>query len=200
MTPKFYPRRRDIEELTIDLEEHRDEFMFDIPDEWVNRMEYEEFLAELKNARVLEGWVNEISEDEIIERYGVEPGDLIRVVENADWLLYATHELAQLFQHKDLMPKLSELRARVENGVKPELLPLVRLKGIGRMRGRMLFNAGLRTIEDLKRATIPQLTSIPLIGPQLAKTIKEQIGGLVKPEEWRRLKGESWEQKVLSEY
>lgn len=200
MTPKFYPRRREMEELTVNLEEHRDEFMFDVPDEWVNRIEYEGFLAELKNARVLECWINEISEDEIIERYGVEPGDLFRVVENADWLLYATHELAQLFQHKDLMPSLSELRARVENGVKPELLPLVKLKGIGRMRGRMLFNAGLRTMEDLKRATIPQLTSIPLIGPQLAKTIKEQIGGLVKSEEWKRLKGESWEQKVLSEY
>ena len=181
--------------LTSYLDEHRDEFMFEVPDEWD-----EAFLAELKDARVLESWISETSEDDIIERYSVEPGDLFRVVENADWLLYATHELAKLFQHKDLMPKLSRLRERVENGVKPELLPLVKLKGIGRMRGRMLFNAGLRAIEDLKRASIPQLTSIPLIGPQLAKTIKEQIGGLVKPEEWRRLKSESWEQKLLSEY
>lgn len=200
MTPKFYPRRRDLEELTIALEEHRDEFVFDVPDEWMDRTEFEGFLAELKNARVLESWINETSEDDIIERYGVEPGDLFRVVENADWLLYATQELAKLFQHKDLMPKLAKLRERVENGVKPELLPLVKLKGVGRIRGRMLFNAGLRKIEDLKRATIPQLTAIPLIGPQLAKKIKEQIGGLVKPEEWRRLKSESWEQKVLSEY
>lgn len=200
MYPKFYPRQREIDELAIYLEEHRDEFMFEAPEEWTDKLEYDEFLAELKSVRVIESWIDELSEDDIIEKYRVEPGDLFRMVENADWLLYAIHELAQLFQHKDILPKLSMLRGRVEIGVKPELLPLVKLKGIGRIRGRMLHNAGFKTIEHLKHATITQLTNIPLIGPQLAKTIKEQIGGLVKPEEWQKLKVEKWDQKILSEY
>ncbi len=200
MYPKFYPRQKEINELEIYLEEHLDEFMFKVPEEWTDKLEYDAFLAELKNARVIESWIDEVSEDEIIERYGVEPGDLFRIVENADWLLYSTHELAQLFKQKDIIPKLSMLRGRVETGVKPELLPLVKLKGIGRIRGRMLYNAGFKTIEHLKHATITQLTNVPLIGPQLAKTIKEQIGGLVKPEEWEKLKVEKWDQKILSEY
>jgi len=200
MTPKFYPRRGEMDDLEAYLDAHQDEFIFEVPDEWEDRMAYEEFLAELKGAKVVESWISEVSEDAIIESYGVEPGDLFRIVDNADWLLYASHELATLFNHKDLIPAISELRERVENGVKPELLPLVRLKGIGRVRGRLLFNSGLRTIEDLKKASISQLTSIPLIGPQIAKKIKEQIGGLVKPEEWRKLKGEkSWEQTTLTD-
>ena len=200
MNPKFYPRRGEMDDLEAYLGTHQDEFMFELPDEWEDRIVYEEFLAELKGAMVLESWINEVSEDAIIENHSVEPGDLFRTVDNADWLLHASHELATLFNHKDLIPALSMLRERVENGVKLELLPLIRLEGVGRVRGRLLFNSGFRKIEDLKKAQISQLTSIPLIGPQVARRIKEQVGGLVKPEDWKRLRGrESGEQRTLTD-
>jgi replicative superfamily II helicase len=90
---------------------------------------------------------------------------------------------------------------RVEKGVKAELLPLVRLKGIGRIRARSLHNSGLKNIEDLKKVPLEKLTSLPLIGPKLAKKIKEQIGGFVKAQEWKKLKeGKEWEQQALTEY
>jgi len=90
---------------------------------------------------------------------------------------------------------------RVEKGVKAELLPLVRLEGIGRVRARILFNSGLRTIEDLKTAPIEKLTSLPLIGPKVAKKIKEQVGGFIKAEEWKKLKKKkTLEQQALTEY
>ena len=42
---------------------------------------------------------------------------------------------------------------------------------------------------------------LPLIGPKLAKKIKEQVGGFVKKEEWKKLeKEDDWEQKALTEY
>jgi len=34
--------------------------------------------------------------------------------------------------------------------VKEELLPLVKLKGIGRVACRMLYNAGLKSLQDLR--------------------------------------------------
>jgi len=201
MFPKLRPYSREIDEIALFVDEHRDEFMFDVPDEWEDRIAYEEFLGEAKLAWVLDAWVEEISEDETIERFRVQPGDLYRLIEAARWLLYASHELATLFGHKDMLPRLAELMERAEKGVKKELLPLVRLEGIGRVRARVLYNAGLKSIDDLKRAPLEKLTSLPLIGPKLAKKIKDQVGGFVKSEEWKRLKkGEAWEQRAITEY
>jgi helicase len=126
---------------------------------------------------------------------------LYRVIESARWLLHASHELSQLFERKNLLHDLDLLLERIEKGVKAELLPLVRLEGIGRVRARILFNASLRTLDDLRKAPIAQLTSLPLIGPKLAKKIKDQVGGYIKAEEWKKLKkGDEWEQRALTEY
>lgn len=90
-----------------------------------------------------------------------------------------------------------ELRTRVKHGVSRKLLPLVRLKGIGRVRAQVLYNSGLTTPAKLKRAPLRQLTSLPLIGAKLAKTIKEQVGGVVDDEEWKRLDTVETEQSSL---
>jgi helicase len=76
----------------------------------------------------------------------------------------------------------AELIERVSKGIKRELLPIVALEGVGRARGRKIFNAGYQTIEDLKRAQIDELAE--LVGPALAKKIKVQVGGYVKKDEW----------------
>jgi helicase len=137
----------------------------------------------------------------MIEQFRVQPGDLYRTIESARWLLYASHELARLFGHKDILNSLNNITERIEKGVKAELLPLVRLEGIGRVRSRILHNAGLKTLDDLKKAPMEQLTALPLIGPKLAKKIKDQVGGFIKAEEWKKLKkGDEWEQRALTEY
>jgi len=204
-TPDMFPRLRpysvEIDELALFVDEHREEFMFKVPDEWIDRIDYEEFLGEVKLAQVLDAWIEEMTEDENIEKFRVQPGDLYRLISTARWLLYSSHELAMLFDHKDLLPSIAELTDRIEKGVKAELLPLVRLEGIGRVRARVLYNSGLKTIDDIKKVPLGKLTSLPLIGPKLAKKIKEQIGGFVKLREWKKLKKEKeWEQQALSEY
>jgi len=201
MAPKLRPYTRELDEIAVFMEEHKDEFLIDTPDEWEDRIAYEEFLGEVKTAMVIKSWIEERSEDEIIERFRVQPGDLYRTIQNVKWLLYATHELARLFGNKQVLPQILELMDRVEKGVKKELLPIVKLEGVGRVRGRILFNAGFKTIEDIKHAAIRDLVNLPLIGPRLAKKIKEQVGGFVKKEEWKKLKKEEdWKQKALTEY
>jgi len=200
MFPKLRPYSGEIDELALFVDQRREEFMFEVPDPWADRIDYEEFLGEAKLAWVLGAWIEETTEDETIEKFRVQPGDLYRLITTARWLLYASHELATLFGHKDVLPHLAELMERTEKGVKKELLPLVRLEGIGRVRGRILYDAGLKTIDDLKRAPLEKLTGLPLIGPRLAKKIKEQVGGFVKSEEWKKLKKETAEQKALTEY
>ena len=201
MRPVLRPYSREIDELAIFVEEHKSEFLTPLPSEWDDTVAYESFLGEVKTSMTLQAWIDEMSEDQIIERFTVQPGDLYRTIENTKWLLHATHELALLLSRKQAIPQTRELEERVAKGVKKELLPLVRLEGVGRVRGRIIYNAGYKTIEEIKSARLDDLTNLPLIGPRLAKKIKEQIGGFVKKETWEKLeKEDEWKQKALTDY
>jgi len=201
MGPPLRPYSRETEEIAVFVEEHKEEFLAIMPDEWEDGIAYEQFLGEVKIAMTLQAWTEETSEDQIIERFHVQPGDLYRTIENAKWLLHATCELATLFGNKQVLPLASEVRQRVEKGVKKELLGLVKLEGVGRVRGRIIFNAGYKTSEELKRAPIEDLMNLPLVGSKLAKKIKEQVGGFVKKDKWDKLEEEDvWKQKALTEY
>ncbi len=201
MGPVLRPYSHEEDAIAVFAEEHKPEFITDVPAEWEDAIAYGEFLGEVKTAMTSQAWIEEMTEDQIIEKFRVQPGDLYRTIENAKWLLHATRELGMLYGNRQFLPLARELEERVGKGVKKELLPLVKLEGVGRVRGRVMYNAGYKTIEGLKHAPIQNLTNLPLIGPKLAKKIKEQIGGFVKKDTWEKLeKGEEWKQKALTEY
>ena len=201
MGPVMRPYSREIDDVTVLMEEHRDELLVEVPDEWDDRVAYEEFLGEVKTAVILQDWIEETSEEKLLERFRVQPGDLYRIIENSKWLLHATHELSGLSGNTEVLPIAAELIERVAKGIKKELVPIVKLQGVGRVRGRIMFNAGFQTIEDIKHAPLEDLTNLPLIGPRLAKKIKEQVGGFVKKETWEKLeKSDEWKQRSLADY
>jgi helicase len=188
MGPIMRPYQREIDKLTITAEDHKQELFIDSPDQWSDNIGYVEFLGEVKTAMVLNNWIEELPEDKLFERFNVQPGDLYRTIENAQWLLHAIEELSPVVaKNKDITTLSTELIQRVSKGIKKELLPIVALEGVGRVRGRIIFNAGFRTIDDLKHASIEEITSLPSVGPRLAKKIKEQVGGFVKKDTWERL-------------
>ncbi len=201
MGPIMRPYARELEEMAILLEQHKEEFLIEAPNEWDDHIAYQEFLGEIKTAMVLKSWIDEMSEETLLEKFNAQPGDLYRTIENAKWLLHATHELTALLGKKEILPLAFELVERTTKGVRKELLPIVRLEGIGRVRGRIIYNAGFKTIENIKHATLEELTNLPLVGPRLAKRIKEQVGGFVKKDTWESLeKGEEWKQKAITEF
>ena len=201
MGPVVRPYSRELDDLGVLMEERKDEFFVEVPNEWDDRIAYEELLGEVKTALVLESWIEETSEEKLLERFRVQPGDLYRIIENAKWLLHATHELSRLAGNKEVLPLATELIERVAKGIKKELVPIVKLQGVGRVRGRIMFNAGFQKIEDIKHAPLEDLTNLPLIGPRLAKKIKAQVGGFIKKETWDNLeKGDEWKQKSLADY
>ena len=120
-------------------------------------------------------WINESSERNLSDRLGVEPGDMHRIVESSDWLLYALYEFAKLFNRYDILETLSNLRIRTKYGVKQELLPLIKLEGVGRIRARALYNAGFVDIQTLKSTPELTISNISKIGPSIAKKIKRQL-------------------------
>ncbi len=199
MGPVMRPYGQEIEKLAVKLEQHREEFFVPPPNEWDDHVEFETYLGELKTAMILNAWIEETTEEELLQKYNVQPGDLYRIIENGKWLLHAAEEIAQLEKDKEVMPLVHELDERVSKGIKKELLPIVRLEGIGRVRGRTLFNAGYKTTEDLKTADMDTL--ITLLGPALTKKVKSQLGGFVKKKTWERLdKTEVGKQKGLMDF
>jgi len=200
--PKLRPFSSEMDELAVFADQHRSEWMLLVPEQWEDHIAYEEFLTEVKTAWVLRAWIEEATEDSMIEQFRVQPGDLYRVIESARWLLYASHELARLFEvPRSVLSDFDVVMERVEKGVKTELLPLVRLESVGRVRARVLHNAGFKTLDDLRRASLEQLMGLPLIGPKVATKIKYQAGGFVRAEELKKVKrGDEWEQRALTEY
>ncbi|MBU1704989.1 MAG: hypothetical protein KJ922_06510, partial [Nanoarchaeota archaeon] len=67
-----------------------------------------------------------------------------------------------------------KMRVRIKNGVKEELIPLLRLKGVGRVRARKLYNAKIRDVKELKSADLMKL--VQLLGKSVALSVKEQVG------------------------
>src|SRR5438132_2548552 len=204
LAPRPRPRGSELDKLGVMAESQSNEIMGYVPNQFEDPIAYDEFLSELKASLVLSDWISEFTEDQILETRKVETGDLLRLVQGTEWLVFAAQELARLFGHKDLLANMEMLRVRVSKGVKPELVKLVGLEGVGRVRARMMYSAGLKSIDDIKERSLTELTSIPTIGPSLAKRIKEQAGGLIKAEEWEKAKStkpaEVEQQLMLTEY
>ncbi len=135
----------------------------------------EELLGQLKTAWLLSEWVDEAAEEAVTDRFGIGPGDLHGIVELTDWLLYAASELAGIFSLAGQKKKISPLRLRVVYGVKEELLPLVALRGIGRVRARNLFDRGYKTPAAIGDAEVEALEKVPSIGRAVAEDIKKQV-------------------------
>ncbi len=168
----MYLRKGDVQWLDELAALARDRLIIPPPDD---PTEYEWYLADLKLASLLQDWIDEKSEDSMTERYDVGPGDIRAKVETARWILYSMRELARLL-NLPYSRELGLLQRRVEAGVREELLEMVRLRGVGRVRARALYRAGLRTLEALRGADPEALAQVPSIGPRVARSILEQVG------------------------
>jgi helicase len=171
----LYLRQKDYEWCTLAAYEHRDILLADTPNEYTNYWEFEEFLSELKMALFLKDWIEERSEEFILEKYNLGPGDIRGRVDRAGWLLYSMAEIGRLFGIRT--GELVDLHGRIRHGVKKELLELVSLRQVGRARARSLYSSGFKTLGDIKKADVSRLAEVSLIGRKIAENIKEQASG-----------------------
>ena len=167
-SPDFYPklslRKTDYDPLSILIQRRGNELLYPISEYECTRS----FWA-------LCSWIEETTEKVLSDKMGVEPGDMHRIVEMANWLAYSLYEVAKLLRREDLMPELYNLRTRIRYGVKEELLPLVALEGIGRVKARALYNAGFTDVPTIAKASQAKLASVPKIGPTVAEKLKHQL-------------------------
>ncbi|WP_254864496.1 ATP-dependent DNA helicase [Halovivax gelatinilyticus] len=153
--------------------ELEDELLGDRPSEYEDAR-FEDWLAALKTGALLKDWADEMDEDRLTERYSIGPGDLRGKVETAEWLLGAAETLAAEID-SDWSVAVREARARVEHGVREELLELVGVRGVGRKRARQLYGVGIETPADL-RTVDKGVVLGALRGKKTAENVLENAG------------------------
>ena len=188
-TPDIHPlylKKADYETVEEFIVLNRETFA-KIPDRDKNPDEYEWFMCEVKTAMMLYDWTREISEDEIIGRYDVGEGDIRSVSETAEWICGSAARLASLTGLSQ-KSRLSDLELSLRYGASAELLSLLRLRGVGRVRARRLYNAGIRVKDDLMTADPAVVAG--LVGPATAGKIFSEIGRQISAADFSGVRAE----------
>jgi helicase len=170
---RLYMRSKDYHTVTEFVNKHLDEFLVEIPDRFRD-VDYEWFLSEVKTAMLVHDWINEVSEKRITENYNVGPGDIRNLVDTVQWISHALTELAAYLKVPSKR-QARELTERVQYGINRELVDLVQLKDIGRVRARKLFDAGFQSRKDVKKADFELIATL-LESERRAENVFEQLG------------------------
>ncbi len=166
----LYLRNNDYGWLDDFIQQHNDEF---VAPPSPHSSEYEWFMSEVKTAVLLLEWISESKEDDITSRFNIGPGDIRAQADTAQWLMHST---ARIFAYlgSEHAGFAQELVERISYGAAKELLPIIKIKGIGRVRSRKLYNAGYKDIEAIRKAEFKALADI--IGPKIAANTLRQLG------------------------
>ncbi|MHA2297945.1 MAG: DEAD/DEAH box helicase [Candidatus Hodarchaeales archaeon] len=171
------------------LEECKDELLVEIPDLWSSKFEF--LLQQLKTAKLLEAWIEEKELVEILANFRTTGGDINRLLETAKWICYAAGSIARIVvqerpqdrsQANQTLKYLYETELRLAQGIKNELIPLCSIRGIGRVRARVLFDGGYRSPGELKKSPVDKLVELKGFGTELVRSIMKELGRDVSDE------------------
>jgi helicase len=176
-------RQKDFD-ILYDLASEYTEEWLDNPDDYTTEYSYDLFFTTLKTAYVIDLWLNETSENDIANKMGVTSGDLQSMKGIIEWLIHSAIQISKLFEWKNHIDALQIMNKRLSYGINLELLPLVDISGIGRVRARALYDAGYKSIESIISEDVGVLAKVSGFGPRLAQNLKEAIekgGELIIP-------------------
>jgi len=131
-------------------------------------------LKKFNTCLMLEQWIEESREQTIMDDFKTQPGILHAKLNRADWLCYSTLEIAKLLKMQRHYTGLSKLRKRLKHGIKEELIMLSEVRYIGRVRARKLWRNKIRTVAELKKTDVKDLSR--LLGEGTARKVKQALG------------------------
>jgi helicase len=177
----LYLRRADYGWIIKYTDDHISDFLAEVPDVGED-VEFESFLASVKTAALVDMWIGEKNEEEMTAFYNIGPGDVRNLMETCVWLMHATAEISNLLK-VPLSREARELAVRIEYGVSKELMDLIELEGVGRVRARKIYDAGYKDRKALAEADMQTLAA--MLGEKVAAKILAQLGrkDVVVPEE-----------------
>lgn len=174
-TFEFYPLvsvpKKKEAELWEGLQQEKNSLPIDVDREMFSDPD---ILRKFNTALMLQDWIEEVSEENIMKDFNIQPGILHARLQIADWLTYASFELARLLELQSHFTPLNRLRKRLKSGIREELIYLCEVRGIGRVRARRLWRSNVRTITDLKKIDVMDLSRI--LGEGVARNIKKVLG------------------------
>ncbi len=166
---KLYLRKNDYSWVPNLASEMQEEFTY-APD--VFDTGYEWFLSEVKTAAMLLDWTSEVQDKATEAKFGIGGGDIRGIADTAQWIMYATARLSGNIGTPHTK-RAGDLTECLKYGVKPELLSLVAIRGVGRVRARRLHDAGYATPESLLAAGEQRIGKI--VGPKVAQNAIREI-------------------------
>lgn len=120
----------------------------------------------------LYNWISETPDKTISEELGLEPGDTRRMVEVGGWLIRCMAAIARYAQLPKIRKELAALNTRIRHGVHEDVLSLVAIRNVGRVRARALYNAGARTPAMVYAMPVSGISSVCKVGPKMAAQIR----------------------------
>jgi replicative superfamily II helicase len=112
-------------------------------------------------SNVVKDWINEVSIVEIARRYKIYPNDIFSMINNSSKLARSISGIAKIQNKKNLEKSTKILAQQIRWGVKEELLDIMNTSAPGLNRGvsRQLFDAGYKTINQLSKASIDDISA-----------------------------------------
>ena len=191
-------KKKDWGKIDADYYLVRDKLLSDAKMLW--NFNFEIDIEAFKTALIFLDWIEEVPLSSIINKYDLTLGDFQRLHETLKWLSYSAKELAKElisilkdrnitdfiyleslaeFTQADLsilQNYLAGLEIRLSEGIKEDLLKLIQLKGLGRIKARTLSRNGIKNLQQLRQADIATLNALPGFGPKLIQSLKDQLG------------------------
>lgn len=130
-------------------------------------------LQKLNHTNFINDWISEISEDKLIEEYNTTPGQIRDITQKAEWIIHCINELYKTKKVSlVLIKEFKDLETRIKYGINKELVPLARLRNIGRVRARRLYNLGFKGVSEIKNNPEKFITVIGRAGLETLKELK----------------------------
>jgi len=169
MRPYLRSKNKDWNDIQDKIIELREQIL--IPEPKLYEDDYDEYFNQFKTTLMIYDWINESYEQKLLEKYSIRPGEIKVKIDNAYWLIYASVEIARLIGKVNLISELNKIGIRIKNGVKEELIDLLKIRGIGRIRARKLFDSNIKTVEDFEKLEKDKVKEI--VGRNIQKNHKE---------------------------
>ncbi len=112
-----------------------------------------------KIAMIFLDWIDEAPIRNIEEKFNIGYGDIQARSSTLEWLLYSMARIAQMYK-PEVQRRCDMLALRVREGIREEIVSLTTIPGVGRVRARRLYVAGLKSPEEVAGSSVEKISSI----------------------------------------
>lgn len=120
----------------------------------------------------------EVGLNDLCYYHGIQSGDLFRIVgQNGDIyrIMAFSRRMATYFNAKEVHDVIREIETRLRYGISKKLVPVCRIKDIGRERGKVFFKLGYCDVETIATANSTDIASIEVAGSKIGLSRAKKI-------------------------